>query len=134
MTTVLYTADASYRHSLEYEKYEKEAKNHILEIDFNRESARKALEGSIEELDVEIPHRNDKRVRLGLLNVPLLLRPNKNLFSRVAASKKTSDRDKMRFSLFPDQSKCLDSASSLQNTDTMNHTHSSFETCIMNSN
>jgi hypothetical protein len=30
-----------------------------LEIDFNRESARKALEGSMEELDVEISQRDD---------------------------------------------------------------------------
>jgi hypothetical protein len=49
-----------------------------LEIDFNRDSARKALEESIEELDVEIPQRGQKRVRQGLLNVPLLLRPNKS--------------------------------------------------------
>jgi hypothetical protein len=49
-----------------------------LEIDFNRESARKALEGTMEELDVEIPQRIEKRVRQGLLNVPLLLRPNKS--------------------------------------------------------
>jgi hypothetical protein len=49
-----------------------------LEIDFNRESARKAIEGSMDELDVEIPQRNEKRVRQGLLNIPLLLRPNKS--------------------------------------------------------
>ena len=78
MTTVWGTADPSNRHSLESEKKEREAKNHILEIDFNRESARKALEGSMEELDVEIPQSVEKRVRQGLLNVPLLLRPNKS--------------------------------------------------------
>jgi len=32
----------------------------------------------MEELDVEISQRDEKRVRQGLLNIPLLLRPNKS--------------------------------------------------------
>lgn len=57
----------------------------------------------MEELDVEISQRDEKRVRQGLLNVPLLLRPNKSLFSRATTKKKSPARDKMSFSLFPGQ-------------------------------